>query len=1382
MKKYLLSFFAMALIAISAKAQIVAEIDWTSMSAYYNDMWYSDECKVTVTKGQGLVIESTPADGANFWEPQVPMIGHIPAITKGGQYQVKFTIDAPASGEIRLDFCSWDGTDATVSKIIEITAGEAEYIVNFNYYPTECVDAMIFYQCGKIPGRHIIKNVQVLSKNQMNLNPTVYYASPTGTDAEGTSKSAPGNLFEMTWKLKAGDELILLDGQYDLSETWWINLKGTPTAHIIIRADENATPILDFRNQSDGLGVGLQGEYTHLKGITIRYAAHIGIWNFGSYNILECLDVYGNYDTGIQNVDGGHNMIINCDSHDNFDYKHLLDDGSLDYGGNADGFADKWGKEPYSSNVYIGCRAWNNSDDGFDFWERISGEKPTVVINCISYHNGPETYDMTKHPRLALDKEWFNKCGETLSAYKNYGNGNGFKLGGYGTIHNVELYRCQAVGNRNNGFDQNDNAGKMKVINCMAYQNGYNYGFYRSNPFSLDIHNCISLEPTGHPNNHFWTGEPNNVTQSHNSWNDGFSVSASDFESLDVKNLIIAPRNADGSLPETQLFHLKPTATHLIDEGIIYPASIFEGDEIANFVDFKGAAPDLGCYEYEGTDVSNNEQELSLLKVSYDGLNEFPYLGLFYDEGTGAKLEMVPDGVAITNPRRQDNHWDTQSQVTDDCLTLEKGHSYIVRLTLKAPSDGTYQVQLGNWNTGTCAQYAVSVTARNEWQIIDVEFPNFDGFVDGDGCVVFLNGWVVGTTILKKIEILELKRPIITAKNITMTYGSEIPELTCYAQWITGELGGTPKLSTTVTKTSPVGTYPIKIEKGTITNEDVSFVDGTLTITQAPLTVSVQDVIISRGEAIPSFTLIYDGFRNNDTEETAFTKKPTAKTYAQSDSPAGVYDIYLNGGEAPNYALTYYPNKLTILSASGDKWRDLNFKRQITHPQPMTGLVLRPYKAEELHNTYGQSIQLEYDYYLPCDIVKGCKEDGTIIYDWSSFDAALNDVASRGHQLVPRFRYVWPGSGPTTVPDYIKQLPDYHETYSDVDGEGPTFYPDWSNAELQRFTLQFYTDFFKRYAHDPRLAFIQIGFGHWAEYHIYPTPVEYGKNFPSLEYQKKFLIHLSEVSDGMPWLVSKNAGDNSPIPDDDELLALRFGLFEDSFMGEFFLNGGYKVAWNGLGGETRWQIGAVGGEIGPSYEECYNFLNPEGLYGHFYEEVASKYHVTFMGGNCAPDNPNGTPERIKQVSMATGYRFVVKKCATDGKSTLLLVSNEGIAPIYRDAYFAIGDVRSKTSLKGLLPNEERWIEIAAVPHSDGEDIKIVSDHILPQQEIEFEVKIEGDANGDGLVNAADIVEVVNAINGKESANFKHSNADMNKNGIIDKTDIDMIVICIFATD
>ena len=141
-----------------------------------------------------------------------------------------------------------------------------------------------------------------------------------------------------------------------------------------------------------------------------------------------------------------------------------------------------------------------------------------------------------------------------------------------------------------------------------------------------------------------------------------------------------------------------------------------------------------------------------------------------------------------------------------------------------------------------------------------------------------------------------------------------------------------------------------------------------------------------------------------------------------------------------------------------------------------------------------------------------------------------------------------------------------------------------------------------------------------------------------------------------------------------------------------------------------------------------------------------------------------------------GYRFVVKKCATNGNKTLLLVRNEGIAPIYRDAFFAIGDVRSETSLMGLLPNEELWIEIATVPRPDGEDIKIVSDNILPQQEIEFEAYLlNGDVNGDNIVNAADIVEVINYITDKPSAIFNASAADMNNDGVINADDVTEIM-------
>ena len=150
----------------------------------------------------------------------------------------------------------------------------------------------------------------------------------------------------------------------------------------------------------------------------------------------------------------------------------------------------------------------------------------------------------------------------------------------------------------------------------------------------------------------------------------------------------------------------------------------------------------------------------------------------------------------------------------------------------------------------------------------------------------------------------------ITADNKTMTYGDNIPTLTYKSSGAT--LNGTPKLSTTATKTSPVGTYPIKVEKGTVTNEQVTYVDGTLTIGKAPLTVGVQNVTITEGDAIPTFTLTYNGFRNNDTESNAFTTKPKATTTATSASKPGTYPITVSGGAAQNYALTYTQGTLTI--------------------------------------------------------------------------------------------------------------------------------------------------------------------------------------------------------------------------------------------------------------------------------------------------------------------------------------------------------------------------------------------------------------------------------------------------------------------------------------
>jgi hypothetical protein len=422
-------------------------------------------------------------------------------------------------------------------------------------------------------------------------------------------------------------------------------------------------------------------------------------------------------------------------------------------------------------------------------------------------------------------------------------------------------------------------------------------------------------------------------------------------------------------------------------------------------------------------------------------------------------------------------------------------------------------------------------------------------------------------------------------------------------------------------------------------------------------------------------------------------------------------------------------------SASGAKtWRTVALKRAITHPQPMTGLVLWPEEARRRHADYGQTVQLEFAYCLPCKVVKGCEADGTIVYDWNWFERVLDDVASRGHQLIARFRYEYPSSrdvdgnrGTTAVPDYIKQRQDYTETFaSNPNNDGPTWYADWSNAELQRFTLQFYTDFVRRYAHDARLAFLEVGFGHWSEYHIYGAKLELGRNFPSKAFQKQFFEHLHSVMSDIPWAVSVDAGDTrySPVIADSTLMAMPFGLFDDSFMHkshELSSGGGFnEKCWNAIGRGIRWQQGVCGGEVSYySPNDQKSFLSPDGLYGHTWAEQAAKYHITFMIANDAPRGGVATPERFREGSMATGYRFVVKQCETDGKTTRLRVANEGVAPIYRDAWFAVGSVRSAMSLRGLLPGEEWMIEIPAAPMPDGSDVQIVSDCILPQQSIEF---------------------------------------------------------------
>ncbi len=426
----------------------------------------------------------------------------------------------------------------------------------------------------------------------ISANAKNYYASDAGNSSATGTLSNPLDITTAMSKSDL-DTLFLRGGIYNLTATQRFNKTGTVTARKAMFAYNGEKPVLDFRNQAYGnRGVQFSGAYLHVKGITIAYSGKNGFYNEANYSIFENCETYGNGDTGFQLKSCHGNLVKNCDSHDNFDYKNG-DISAADFGGNADGFADKQYTDTGDPNVYDGCRAWNNSDDGWDFFQRIGN---TQIKNSICYKNGQASYDMTNHPRKTVDAAWFAQFprnvvdadGQTvaisLANYKNFGNGNGFKLGGDYTAHNVTVTNCLSAQNTVKGFDQNNNNGSMVLYNCTGYNNGNDYGFSNSGYGSLEIKNCVSLSSIG--TNSFRT---KTVVNQNNSWNTtGCTCTVADFLSIDP-TVILTPRNADGSLANITFMHLAE-GSDLIDRGLMVG------------LPYAGNAPDMGCYEFGNYD------------------------------------------------------------------------------------------------------------------------------------------------------------------------------------------------------------------------------------------------------------------------------------------------------------------------------------------------------------------------------------------------------------------------------------------------------------------------------------------------------------------------------------------------------------------------------------------------------------------------------------------------------------------------------------------------------------------------------------------------------------------------------------------------------------
>ncbi|MBQ8462537.1 MAG: hypothetical protein IJ544_00265 [Prevotella sp.] len=163
------------------------------------------------------------------------------------------------------------------------------------------------------------------------------------------------------------------------------------------------------------------------------------------------------------------------------------------------------------------------------------------------------------------------------------------------------------------------------------------------------------------------------------------------------------------------------------------------------------------------------------------------------------------------------------------------------------------------------------------------------------------------------VNVME-QRAVLTAKDYTRKYGEANPsfEITTEGPAVDGQ----PEIVCEATATSPVGTYPILVQQGTIRNTCVTYVAGTLTIEKAVLTVTAQNCSRPQGQENPAFILTYAGWKNGEDENVLLTK-PTASTTATKDSPIGEYAIKVSGGDARNYTFEYVDGILTVAEPTG---------------------------------------------------------------------------------------------------------------------------------------------------------------------------------------------------------------------------------------------------------------------------------------------------------------------------------------------------------------------------------------------------------------------------------------------------------------------------------
>ena len=274
-----------------------------------------------------------------------------------GESTIKVTLMSSGDSERFLAIADENGTELTT-----LSAKTSAETVTYNYNGV----AGSLYLYSKGSGINLYK-IQVDDKSGStdptdgtivtNFNDLVSAISKAEKDKTGTIY-VKGTSIECTEQIK-------------LSKT------NVNISIIGLQNSDGSYPVLDFApflasyigtSSGDGqVGIRITGGSYTLQNLIIQKAPDNGIQikgkDAGNNTIENCIVRYNN-DAGLQITGGAYNNTISfVYSYRNCDVYTL--------GGNADGFAPKLAAG--TGNKFYGCYAWDNSDDGWDSYDKTDG-------------------------------------------------------------------------------------------------------------------------------------------------------------------------------------------------------------------------------------------------------------------------------------------------------------------------------------------------------------------------------------------------------------------------------------------------------------------------------------------------------------------------------------------------------------------------------------------------------------------------------------------------------------------------------------------------------------------------------------------------------------------------------------------------------------------------------------------------------------------------------------------------------------------------------------------------------------------------------------------------------------------------------------------------